>query len=158
VNVNGTTTGTAWSFTTGAGGSSTLFSDDFEDGDVNGWGTTGNVSANTGAANTGVYGARLRATASMTVTVDTSGVGGVDLEYDRRTLNYDGGESLTVEWSADGSNWNTVENTSTTSWGTTSVTLPAGAAGQAALQIRFSSNANKNNEGAHVDNVLVSGS
>jgi hypothetical protein len=82
----------------------------------------------------------------------------VDLAYDRQTSNYDGGELLTVEWSADGSNWNTVENTSTTSWGTTSVTLPAGAAGQAALQIRFSSNANKNNEGAYVDNVLVSGS
>ncbi len=158
VNANGTTIGTAWSFTTGSGSSSTLFSDDFEDGNVNGWTTTGNVSAHTNGASTGVYGARLRATASMTVNVDTTGVGSVDLEYDRYTSKYDAGESLTVEWSNDGTNWNLVESTSATAWGTTTVTLPAGAAGQPALRICFSTDANRNNENGYVDNVLLTGS
>ena len=158
VNGNGTTTGNVWSFTTGSGSSSTLFSDDFEDGNVDGWTTTGNVSANSNAANTGVYGARLRATASMTANVDTTGVGTVALEYDRATLRYDAGESLTVEWSPDGTNWNIVESTGSTAWGKTTVSLPSGAAGQPALRIRFSTNANRNNEHSYVDNVLVSGS
>ena len=94
----------------------------------------------------------------MAITVDTTSVSSVDLDYDRRTVNYDGGETLNVEWSTDGSNWNIVESTSSSSWGSASVTLPAGAAGQAALQIRFGTNASHNNESAYVDNVEVSGS
>jgi hypothetical protein len=156
VNGNGTTTGTAWSFTTGTGGGGTLFSDDFEDGNLNGWSLSGGVSVKSGAAYTGVFGAELKNTSNMTVTVDTSSAGSVSLDYDRTTSGLDGGESLTVEWSADGTNWFSVESTSATGWGTTSTSLPAGAAGQAALQIRFSLNANRNNEKAFVDNVIVS--
>ena len=157
VNGSGTTTGTVWSFTTAAGAPSTLFSDDFESGSLSNWATSGSVSAHSSGANAGIYGVRLKETSSITATLDTSAVTSVTLEYDRSTAGYDSGEQLTVEWSSDGSNWTTVENTNSSSWATTSVVLPAGAAGQSALRIRFSTNANKTNEKGYVDNVTVTG-
>lgn len=157
VNGSGTTIGTVWSFTTGAGAPSTLFSDDFESGSLGNWTTSGSVSAHSSGASSGIYGARLKKSSSITATVDTSAVTSVTLEYDRSTAGYDNGEQLTVEWSPDGSNWTVVESTSSSSWATTNVVLPAGAAGQSALRIRFSTNANRNNEKGYVDNVVVTG-
>ena len=157
VNGGGTTTGTVWSFTTGSGVASTLFSDDFESANLNNWTTSGSVAAHSSGANGGLYGARFKKSSSITTTVDTSAVTSVTLEYDRYTTGMDSGESITTEWSSDGTNWNIVETTSSTLWGTNSVVLPAGAAGQAALQIRFVTNANRNNEYGYVDNVVVSG-
>jgi len=155
VNGAGTTTGNDWSFTTGSGSTGgTLMSDDFEDGNLNGWLLSGNVSATGGAANTGAYGAQMRRSASMERAVSSAGASGVRLLYDRRTSGLDNGEALTVEW-YDGSSWQTVESTSSGSWASRDIALGAGADNNSALRIRFSVNANKNNERAYVDNVSV---
>jgi hypothetical protein len=156
-NGDDTTTGTVWNFTTGSGVSSSLFSDDFEDGNMDGWSTSGSAVAHSSAANSGVYGARLSATAEMRVTVDTTGFAGVNLKYDRNTTKFDPGEVLEIAWSSDGSTWTPIESTSETSWGTVDINLPASAAGQSSLQIRFKTNANSNKEKGYIDNVDITG-
>jgi len=157
INSNGITTGTVWNFTTGSGASSSLFFDDFEDGNLDGWSTTGSVSAHPTAANSGVYGARLRAAAEIMITLDTTGLTGVNLKYDRTTSKFNPNETLDVEWSLDGSTWNLIESTSATIWETTNVPLPAAAAGQSTLQIRFKANANSNKGEGYLDNVNIIG-
>jgi len=115
------------------------------------------VSANSNAANSGVYGARLRATAGMIITVDTTGYAKVDLKYDRTTSKFDANETLDVHWRLDGSAWNLIESTSATSWDTIERTLDI-TSGQSDLQIRFKTNANRNNEYGYLDNVIITGS
>ena len=158
INANGTTQGTPWNFTTGSGASSSLFLDDFEDGNLDGWATSGNVSAHSTAANSGVYGARFREAAEMIISVNTTGFTSVNLKYDRSTSQFEANETLDIHWSLDGSNWNLIETTSAESWGTTDFNLPAPAIGQPALQIRFKTNANSKREYGYLDNVIITGS
>ena len=157
VNAYGTTIGTVWSFTTGSGTTTVLFSDDFEDANLDGWTTSGDAATGLAEDGSGVYCARLRKSASITVTVDTTALASVELSYERRVRKYDSGEELTVEWSTDGSTWTVIEVTNSTNWSTRNVALPSGAAGQSALQIRFRAQANRNNEDAYIDDVSISG-
>ena len=158
INSNGTTTGTVWNFTTGAE-TTTLFSDDFEGGNLDGWATTGNVSAHSSAANSGIYGARFRGAAEMIITVNTTEFTSVNLKYDRSTSQFEANETLDVHWSLDGSIWNLIESTNATSWGEAmDHTLPDPAAGQPALQIRFKTNASSKREYGYLDNVIITGS
>lgn len=132
-----------------------LFSDDMENG-MSQW-TINNTVVNTvGSANTGSKGMRIKKSSSMEASIDTTNYTGITLSYDRRSKNFDSGEALLVEWH-DGSSWNTVEQTSDTAWSSQSFALPASADDNANVKIRFSTNANNNNERADVDNVLVTG-
>ena len=133
-----------------------LLADGFESGSfaTNGWLAVGNASVSNRADFTGTYGARLRRTSSIEIAVSTAGRTGVTLSYARRTQRLDNGEALTVEW-YDGSSWQLVE-THSGGWGTPTVDLPAGADNNPNLRIRFSLNANRNNEQAHIDDVVVS--
>lgn len=144
----------------GGGGPVTLFADGFESGNLSsgGWSTSGNVSAHTKADRTGVYGARLKRSSSITRAVDTSGFATVELSYSRRSRNMDSGEYLHVEWSADGgSSWTVAEFVNSTSWADPTVTLPVGAGDNPNFVIRFRTNANRNNERGDVDDVEVIG-
>ena len=108
----------------------------------------------TGADYTGTYGARLRRTASIEIAVDTAGRTGVTLSYARRTRRLDNGERLTVEWNG-GSGWQNVE-THSGGWGTRTYTLGAGADNNPNLRVRFLLTANRNNEHAYIDDVVIS--
>jgi hypothetical protein len=96
-------------------------------------------------------------TSSITRLVSTVGIASVTIEYDRRTSGFNVGEHLYVEWSIDGSSWNTIETTRATSWNANpiSVVLPADAAGQNGFRIRFRTNASSNLENARIDAVQV---
>jgi len=93
----------------------------------------------------------------MLVAISTTGSTGIQVSYVRRTTAFDSGENLVVEWSIDGSNWNLIESTQATSWGPTTFSPGAGADNNPGFRIRFTTNANKNNEKAFVDDVEVTG-
>lgn len=133
-----------------------IFTDGFESGSfaAGGWSTSGRADVSDRAERTGTYGARLRRTASMEVAVSTVGRTGVTLSYSRRTRRLDSGEILTVEW-YDGSVWQTIETT-TSGWASRTFQLGAGADNNPDVRIRFSLNANRNNEQAYIDDVVVS--
>lgn len=133
-----------------------VFADGFESGSfaTNGWTTVGNANVSTQADNTGTFGARLRRTGTIEVAVSTAGRTGVTLSYARRTRRVDNGEFLRVEW-YNGSSWQTVE-TYSGGWGTPTFSLGSAADNNPNLRIRFSLNANRNNEHAYIDDVVVS--
>ena len=158
MNGDGTTTGPIWSFTTeadggGGGGGGELFSDDFESGNLSagGW-SAANSNASVGSpAFSGAYAARLRRTTSISKGIDTS-AGGATLTFWARTVRYDSGERILAEYSTDGSSWTTGATVNpSNSYSQFTVSLPA----SSNLQIRFSTNANRNNEYGMVDDVLV---
>ncbi len=132
-----------------------LLDEGFESGTFNGWTVTGNPLVSTGADSSGTYGARVRKLSSIQKQVSTAGYNTVALEYMRRTKNMDNGEYLTVEWSVNGSNWTPVEQTQSTSWGLTSVTLPAGAGDSTGFRVRFKTSASANNERADIDEIVI---
>ena len=87
----------------------------------------------------------------------TSGYTSIHVKYARKIHNFDSGEYLTVEW-YDGSDWNNIEQApNEDTWVLKDWTLPSGAANNSSFKIRFSTNADKNTEFAHVDNVEITG-
>ncbi|WP_419190291.1 PKD domain-containing protein [Saltatorellus ferox] len=133
-----------------------ILGDGFESGSfaTNAWMPVGNADVSAQSAFTGTYGARLRRGSSIEVAVSTAGRTGVTLSYARRTRRLDGGERLTVEW-YDGSVWRAVE-THSGGWGTPTFSLGSGADNNPNLRLRFSLNANRNNEHAYIDDVVLS--
>jgi hypothetical protein len=143
----------------GAGGGGLNFSDGFESGDFStgGWTTSGSTSVKGASSYSGSYGAELKKAASIEKAISTVGVTNIQVGYARKTAGYDGGETLDVEWSTNGSTWNLLESTADTSWAVQSWSLPAGAEGQAGFRVRFLTNASANNEKAHIDDVTITG-
>jgi len=160
-NATGVTAGPVWSFSTQAGGgTSTLFSDGFESGafTAGGW-TRQNTNAftSTAADFTPTWGARVRRTSWLQKSISTVGFNSIRFGYARRTTNMDNGENLYVEWSTNGTTWNAVETTRSTSWAVQDFALPVGAAGQSGFRFRFRTNCNNNNERADIDDVVLTG-
>ena len=145
----------------GGGGGGTpeeFFFEGFEDGNLNGWTTTNNVSVRTGQVSSGVYSMRVRRHSTATRTISTAGYESLTLAYAKRSNNYDNGEVLVVEWSANGgSTWTTLEVEGNTGWTTRSFSLPADAADNAAFTLRYRTNANRNNENTWVDDISLVG-
>jgi hypothetical protein len=135
---------------------STLFSDGFET-SLSKWTVSGTCARNSSAKSVGSYGARCDKTASLTTTFSTVGYTNIRFAYARRTAYYESAEYLRAEWSADGSSWTQIEQTAATSFSTPSFTLPAGAAGQAALRLRLRSNASGLWDRFDADAVSVTG-
>jgi len=131
-----------------------LFSDDMEDGSMSGWSRTNKVSAISPAAYEGSYGARIKNTSSMEQAIDTSGYSDIKVSYQSRTKNFDSGEYFHVEW-YDGSSWHTLELTNDTNWTFKQFDLPVEAQDNSAVKIRFSTNADLNNESGDIDNILI---
>ncbi len=138
-----------------------LFSDTFESGNLTagGW-TVQNTQAGAGTAMrlTGLWGAGLKGTTWMQKQLSTVGYSSITLTASLRTTGFDIGELLSVEW-WNGSAWASLGTTGSTAWTTPTIALPAGAANQAALKIRFRSSANLAlSEFASIDNVAIRGS
>ena len=137
----------------------TLFTDGFESGNLTagGWVTqNANAAANTGARQSGTWGARLTATSWMEKSFSTVGYNTITLSVGRRTSGYDAGEFLSIEW-WNGTVWTSLGTVNTTAWATQTFSLPAAAAGNGSFKFRFRSNANATNERGELDNVLLRG-
>ena len=135
-----------------------IFYDDFENDNLNDiWVKSGNVLTKSVSAFSGAFGVMVKNTSSLEKSVSTVGYTDITISYDRKVTNYDSGENLVVEWSSDGSNWNTLEVTADTSWANKSWLLPIEAEEQADFTIRFVTNANRNNEKSDIDNVSIIG-
>ncbi len=152
---------TGWSSnqcaTTQAGGGQ-LFYDNFNDGDMVGWTTSGSPGPSTGNIYEGTYSVKLKQTASMETAISTVGRTSIHFKYARTTNgNLDAGEYLTASW-YDGTNWNTVEQVGNAQpWAEKDWTLPSGANNNANFKIRFSINASQTTEYGFVDVVEVTG-
>jgi len=136
-----------------------LFSDGFESGNLatGGWTSSGSVVVKEPAAYEGVYGVQIGGTASIVKSVSTVGFSEIHVKYARKTKGLDSGESLTVEWSIDGSAWNVIESIEDTDWLYRDIALGAGAGEEDGFSLRFRTNSNKTNEYAAVDSVEITG-
>lgn len=105
------------SITVDAAGS-TIFSDDFEDGNINGWVQSGEDTEVTGqAAFTGAKGAQMSKDGRLRLEFDTTGYTQVTVAYDRKTVGLDSGEKLKLEYSINsGSSDSELTFTTDTSW------------------------------------------
>ena len=157
-NYNETALSTAKSATTQAGGgATTLFSDDFETGSLDGgYLGNGNPTVNTVSAYNGTYGVELKKDAWVKRAVSTAGYTSIHVKYARKTVAYDSGEYLYVEW-YDGTSWHELEATAETSWATKDWTCASGANDNANFVIRFLCNASGNDEYAYIDDIKVTG-
>jgi hypothetical protein len=88
--------------------------------------------------------------------VSTVGFINININYARKTKGLDDGEYLYVEW-YDGIKWNLLEETQSTSWSLQNLTCEAGANGNAAFKVRFSTNAGNSSECGYVDDVEITG-
>ncbi|MFP5392626.1 MAG: alpha/beta hydrolase family protein [Gammaproteobacteria bacterium] len=117
---------------------------------------SGTVSTSTGAARLqGCYGCTDGALTSTPI--NATGFSNLTLSFDRVTSSLDTGEGGIAEWSLDGVNWTVLETTRVTTVGRVSFNLPANAAGQPGLRLRFRINASLSSEWYSVDNVQLTG-
>lgn len=130
-----------------------LFQENFTTG-LGNFTAIGSVGTSTGAARLqGCYGCTDAAITSGAIS--TQGFSSLSLSFDRVTAGLDAGEAGTAEFSIDGVNWTALEATQATSNGRVSFELPAGAAGQSALRLRFRINASLSSETYTIDNVQL---
>lgn len=132
-----------------------VFQENFSNG-LGAFTASGTVSTSTGAARLqGCYGCTDGQIVSNAIS--TQGFTNLSLSFDRVTSGLYTGESGTAEFSVDGMNWTVVESTRVTSPGRVTFNLPASAAGQAALRLRFRIDARLSSETYTVDNVELTG-
>ena len=138
-----------------------LFSDGFESGNftAGGWTTQNNDAAvTTRSVYSGTYGAEAAKTTWIEKALSTAGYETIHVKYRRETNRFDSGEYLYVEW-YDGSGWNPLETVQNADYGDglQDKVCGTGADDNAGFKIRFRTNANKVNEYAFIDDVVVSG-
>lgn len=138
----------------------TLFQDDFEDGNANGWSTSGTVAI-TGLQSIGQYSLRLRQTATATTTVSTTGYSAVSITMNLAATSLENGDDCYAEVSTNGGqSWETVvlvQNGSDDGTFYQGSASPPGADDNAALQLRFRSTGAHSGDYCYGDNVTVSG-
>jgi hypothetical protein len=135
------------------------FADDFESGGLvaGGWlRQNGDAFATQAAAAEGAWGARLRRTTWIERSVGTAGIRDVEVAFVARTTGLAGNQWLFVEWSV-GSSWVVAAQIRAGAFSPQVVALPAAAANNPALRIRFRTNGNNNNRFADIDAVEVRG-
>ncbi len=135
-----------------------LFQDDFESGDfaTGGWNTSVTAFVKSEAAYLSNWGARIRRKGWIDKTIDTTGYDSITLYYTRRTKNHDAGENLRIRYH-NGSSWKTIETVTGIHWGVMFFELPASAANNPNLRIRFKAKGDMAKERGDVDNVVVTG-
>jgi len=135
-----------------------LFSDGFEATALSTrWLVQGLASTHTLAAFEGSRGAKIYATSSIRVTIDTRGQEDVTVEYARRAIGLTGTEQFIAEWSTDGSTWQTLEATQDPTFRKRFFALGDGASNRATVYLRFRTTALFFWTGADIDAVVVSG-
>lgn len=115
-----------------------------------------------GTVTTGTFGARMQASALGTdgsirsAAFSTVGFSNLTLNFSRSSSGLDTGETGIAEFSINGSTWTVLES-SRTATGATTFALPATAAGQAAVYLRFRVSANSTLETYTVAGIRVDG-
>ena len=137
-----------------------LWSDGFESGNftAGGWTVAGSASVTTVAKYTGAYGARIPGSVSVnsiTKSQSTVGYDTIHVKYDRKVTQTS--VALVVDWSTDGTTWNTFETTTSTSWASQDFTCASGADNNANFRVRFRTSAGASNKYAYIDNVQITG-
>ena len=118
---------------------------------------TGNAAAAPGIGAARVSGAFFGAGGTLTSTpISTVGVTGLTLSFDRLTSGLDAGEAGVAAISINGGAFTTVESLQTAT-GRATITLPANAANQSSVVLRFSVIANSPFETYTVDNIVLAG-
>ncbi|MEZ6005631.1 MAG: zinc metalloprotease [Planctomycetota bacterium] len=160
-NSAGSTSSATWSFTTEAGGTGggSLFTEDFQSGGftAGGWSRSSTNYVVIGSSyGNGGYGARLRRSSWLRTTFAPAGSTSLTVEFDRRASGYDSGEALTVTVVQGG-----VTKGSATFTGNSGSfihsTVTANNLNSGTITLTFSTNANRTNEYAYLDNIVVTG-
>lgn len=145
---------------TGAGASAaTIFSEDFQDGTIDGWTTAGTAYANLYAGNysIGLQGAG----ASARRTVSTVGYTSVNISLQMAAHSLESGETCIADVSVNGgSTWTTaltVVDGQDNSALYTAASVPVNANNNANVVIRFRTNVGQSNDNCYGDNILVTG-
>lgn len=139
-----------------------LFADNFESGSLvlGGWTRQNTIAeVKSEAAYEGTRGVKLYKTTWIEKAVSTAGLTDISVKYRRMTTGFDAGDNLIVEWSVDGSTWNTLETVQTAAYGDglQNRSCGAGAANQSGFRVRFRTTATEAAEHAYVDNVEILG-
>lgn len=140
-------------------GETIIFSDDFESGALGAWAVSGtSAKVTTAASFEGTYGVQLKKTTRLKATISTLGYDSVNLSFSAKTDALDTGEVLKAEYSIDGgSTFTTLVQVNNTSWERQSLALPNEALALDNLVIKLVLTANRNNEIAYIDNVIITG-
>lgn len=139
-----------------------IFSDNFEEGNYNGWAATGNVAMTSSPAD-GSYAVWLRNTGSIQQTIPTTGYSDITVAFRMGANSIEAGEYVAAEWSPDGTTWtilkqiNNGDSEEDNALHSFSYSLPANAGNNANFALRFRIAGNANNDEGFVDTVLVEG-
>ncbi len=145
-----------------------IWSDGFESGDFSAWTSVGGNwdtsggNVHSGSKRAQIFGPYALDGDVLLLTQSLSGYENITLEYWARV--YDGLESndtLFIEWSPDGSSWNTVSAyinaPASTDWHNVSLLLPATADDNALFQFRIRSRLNNASDCIYFDDIILSG-
>jgi hypothetical protein len=135
------------------------WSDGFESGNftAGGWTTSGTTSVTNKVSYTGTYSAQVEKVSWIQKAISTSAFSNIHVKYARKTVGFDAGEYLYVEWSTNGADWNNLETTQDTAWSLQDKLCGTGANNNADFRVRFRTNTNKVGEAANIDAVELSG-
>ncbi|MEJ8567990.1 choice-of-anchor D domain-containing protein [Elongatibacter sediminis] len=137
-----------------------IVNDGFEDGDANGWTTTGNVAVN-GLKAIGNYSLRHKGTANSVLHVATTGYSAVSVTMNLAATSLENGEDCYAEVSTNGgSAWTQVVHVGNGSDNSTfysNTVTPAGADDNADLQLRFRGTGGQTGDYCWGDEITVSG-
>ena len=135
----------------------TIFSDNFNDGDLSGW----TVSPSNNWTNPGTLAnsTNTNAVASLSRTISTSGFKDIVVKYDRRTGGtWESGDGFNASWSIDGTNFFVLESLTTDSTLTSKTfNLNSSTNNNATFQLKFKCDTNAAVEFCSIDNVIVEG-
>lgn len=151
-------------------GPADVFVDDFESGSLSGWTLTTAGGANPWAASTvnpaqGTYHAQAQPSSTsepasvLERSISTSGYQNINFSYQRRLVGIDAADEFKAKW-FDGSSWNIVEETTSSSandagYVSKVFVLPSSAGDNSNFKIRFECTAGAVSEYCRVDNVKV---
>ncbi len=140
----------------------TIFSDDFQDGNFDGWTIGGNGRSATASYYNGNYNLRLRRTKIATQTISTSNFTSVSIATSIAAYSLEGSDRCVAEVSTNGgSGWQTVnqvvngQDNGVTLY--TATATPSGIDNNNSVTIRLKAAANGNGDYCYFDDILVEG-
>lgn len=140
----------------------TVFSDDFQDGNYNGWSIAGQGRGAITNYYAGNYSIRLRRKKNATQSISTAGYSNVQISTDIAASSLEGSETCVAEVSTNGGgSWtavNTVVNGQDNGYTMyTETASPSGSDDNANFQVRLRANGNQNSDYCYFDNIIVTG-
>ena len=151
----------------------TILSDDFNDGNLNGWTLTNSSVTLPGTPwnNTGTFaeakpgnGTAIppNGTSTLQRTISTSGFTSITVKYDRQLVGFDAEEEFKASWSLDGVTFTTLEETLNSTpddaaFVLKTFNLPTSASNNANFRLRFECTSDAQADFCRLDNILLEG-